>query len=57
MPRNPALHASIEELDAAESTLDIEALIQLGIDTMSVERYRYGMGRVEKVESFKSATA
>jgi thiamine biosynthesis protein ThiI len=57
MPRNPALHASIDELDQAEGTLDIEALIRQGIDTMTVERYRYAAGRVEKLESFKSATA
>ena len=57
LPRNPALHASVEELDQAESSLDIEALIRQGIETMAVERYRYGSGRVEKVESFKSATA
>jgi thiamine biosynthesis protein ThiI len=57
MPRNPALHASVEELDDAEKSLDIEALVHLGLDTVAIERYRYGMGRVEKVESFKSATA
>jgi thiamine biosynthesis protein ThiI len=57
LPRNPALHASVEELDRAESTLDIEALVRRGIDTLAIERYRYAGGRVEKVESFKSATA
>jgi hypothetical protein len=57
LPRNPALHASIEELDRAESPPDIEALIRQGIEGMAVERYRYAAGRVEKVESFKSATA
>ena len=57
LPRNPALHASVEELDQAESTLDIEALVRQGIDGMAIERYRYAGGRVEKVESFKSATA
>jgi thiamine biosynthesis protein ThiI len=57
MPRNPALHASVEELDQAESTLDIEALIGQGIDGKVIERYRYAGGQVEKVESFKSATA
>jgi thiamine biosynthesis protein ThiI len=57
MPRNPALHASVAKLDQAESTLDIEALIRQGIDAMAVERYRYAGGRVEQVESFKSATA
>ncbi len=33
MPRNPALHASIEELDEAEKALDIEALIRQAIDS------------------------
>src|SRR5260370_32560640 len=57
LPRNPALHASVAELDQAESALDIEALVRQGIDAMAIERYRYGFGRIEKVESFKSATA
>jgi len=56
LPRNPALHASIEELDNAESALDIEALVRRGFDSATVERYHYMHGRVEKVESFKSAT-
>jgi len=37
--------------------LDVEALVRQGIDNVAIERYRYGAGRVEKVESFKSATA
>jgi tRNA uracil 4-sulfurtransferase len=57
LPRNPALHASIEELDQAEATLDLDTLIRKGIDTALIERYRYAEGRVEKVESLKSATA
>jgi tRNA uracil 4-sulfurtransferase len=57
LPRNPALHASIEELDQAESKIDIEALIRQCINAMAIERYRYAAGHVEKVESFKSATA
>jgi thiamine biosynthesis protein ThiI len=57
LPRNPALHASANELDQAESTMDLEALIRQGIDTLAIERYGYAAGRVEKVESFKSATA
>ncbi len=57
LPRNPALHASIEELDKAESTLDLDSLILQGIDTALIERYRYAEGRVEKVESLKSTTA
>ena len=57
LPRNPALHSSPEELEQAESRMDIEALIRQSIDAMAIERYRYAAGRVEKVESFKSATA
>ena len=57
LPRNPALHSSPEELDQAESKMDIQALIRQSIDAKTLERYRYTAGRVEKVESFKSATA
>ena len=57
LPRNPALHASVAELDAAEGAMDIEALIKQGFESSVIERYRYAEGRVEKVESFKSATA
>jgi tRNA uracil 4-sulfurtransferase len=57
LPRNPALHASPEELEQAESKLDVEALIRQSIDAVAMERYRYVAGRIEKVESLKSATA
>jgi hypothetical protein len=32
-------------------------MASIRIDAMAIERYRYATGRVEKVESFKSATA
>jgi thiamine biosynthesis protein ThiI len=57
LPRSPALHASAQELDDAERTMELEQLIRQSIDSMTIERYRYAAGRVEKVESFKSATA
>jgi thiamine biosynthesis protein ThiI len=57
LPRNPALHSSPEELEQAESKMDVDALVTQSLDTAVVERYRYGGGCVEKVESFKSATA
>ncbi len=57
LPRNPALHSTPEELERAESAMNVEALVSQGIETMATERYRYSAGRVEKVESFKSATA
>ena len=57
LPRSPALHASAVELAQAESALNIEALVRKGLDSVAIERYRYAAGRVEQVESFKSATA
>ena len=56
LPRNPALHSSPKELDQAESKMGIEALVRQAIDSAAIERYRYAGGRIEKVESFKSAT-
>jgi thiamine biosynthesis protein ThiI len=57
LPRNPALHSSPEELARAESAMDVEALVRQGIETVTTERYLYSAGRIEKVESFRSATA
>ena len=57
LPRNPALHASVADLAKAESALNVEALIRQGVESLAIERYRYAAGRVEKVESLKSATA
>ena len=57
LPRSPALHASVEELDKAEGALDVEALVQRGIIGAALERYRYASGHVEIVQSLKSATA
>jgi thiamine biosynthesis protein ThiI len=56
LPRNPVLHSSVEELDEAESKMNIDSLVRQGIDSAVVERYRYTTGQVEKVKSFKSAT-
>jgi tRNA uracil 4-sulfurtransferase len=49
MPRTPALYASAEELDDAESKLDIRALIAQGVRETSVERFHYRGGKVEVV--------
>lgn len=57
LPRAPVLHGSAAELDEAERGLDLESLIRGAVEAQSVERYRYAYGRVEQVESFKSATA
>jgi tRNA uracil 4-sulfurtransferase len=57
MPKTPALHASAEDLDAAESQLDIPELVQRGVHAATVERYAWESGRVETVVSLKKATA
>jgi tRNA uracil 4-sulfurtransferase len=57
LPRTPVLHASAEELEQAESALDLETLTRQGIETATIERYRYAGGRVEQAEFFKPATA
>ena len=49
MPRTPALYASAEELDEAESKLDIRALVAQGVRETSVERFYYRGGNVEVV--------
>src|SRR5215469_8453750 len=47
MPRTPALYASPEELDEAESKLDVRALVAQGVCETTVERFYYRGGRVE----------
>jgi thiamine biosynthesis protein ThiI len=49
LPRVPALHATSAELDAAEATLDVRALVRRGVDGAQTERFRYAAGRVENV--------
>lgn len=51
LPRVPALHCSAEELDAAEATLDREALVRCGVESAQLERYRWSAGRVVRAES------
>ena len=49
MPRTPALYASVEELDEAESKLDIRGLIAQGVRETTVERFYYRGGKVEVI--------
>jgi len=49
MPRTPALYASAEELDEAESKLDIRGLIAQGVRETTVERFYYRGGKVEVI--------
>ena len=47
--KSPALFASPEVLDAAEAGLPIASLVDRGIRSMVVERYRYAQGKVERL--------
>jgi thiamine biosynthesis protein ThiI len=47
LPRAPALCAGPQELDEAESKLEIPALIAQGIRGTSIERFVYSCGQVE----------
>lgn len=50
MPKSPTLFASAAELDAAESSLDVEALTRAGVTSALRERYELRAGRVERIE-------
>jgi len=57
LPRSPALFATAEELDAAEASYDVEALIERGLTAMSRERFRFFEGRVESLGTTRKARA
>ncbi|HUK30624.1 MAG TPA: tRNA uracil 4-sulfurtransferase ThiI [Candidatus Acidoferrum sp.] len=57
LPRTPALHATADDLNKAESMLDILDMVRRGSESATKERFRFQAGRVELVESFKTATA
>jgi thiamine biosynthesis protein ThiI len=56
-PKSPALFATADALDAAESALDVPSLVDRALRTLSVERYRYAQGKSERVASKHTATA
>jgi thiamine biosynthesis protein ThiI len=57
MPKSPALFASPEELDAAESQLDMKEMVRRGVESAVLEKFQFVANRVEKIESFRSTTA
>jgi thiamine biosynthesis protein ThiI len=57
MPKSPALFASPEELDAAESQLDMKEMVRRGLESAVLEKFQFAANRVEKIESFRSTTA
>jgi thiamine biosynthesis protein ThiI len=46
-PKSPALFATPDALDAAESALDTATLVDRAIRTLTVLRYRYAQGKAE----------
>lgn len=51
LPRNPALFATAQELDAAEANLNLAALIEQGVRGATVQKFKYAGGQVEVTES------
>lgn len=49
LPRSPALRATPSELDHAETNLDIPALVQMGLQSQKLEKYRLTDGKIEMV--------
>jgi thiamine biosynthesis protein ThiI len=46
MPRNPRIFSSIEELDAAETKLEVDAMVEHALREMVRENYEYRRGEV-----------
>ena len=61
LPRVPALHATVEDLDAAEATMasasegaaTVEALTRQGVKSATVERFEYSGGQVSETKGGK----
>jgi len=47
-PKSPALFATTEQLDNAEAQYDARALVERGLQSTSLERFRYNQGTVER---------
>jgi len=55
--KSPALFATPEALDAAESALDVASLVDRAIQTLSVARYRYAQGKAIRLAATHTTTA
>jgi thiamine biosynthesis protein ThiI len=56
-PKSPALFATSEELDAAEAQCGVGHLVERGLETTTLERFRYRHGSVEKQTAKRSRAA
>jgi tRNA uracil 4-sulfurtransferase len=57
LPKSPALFASPEDLDQAESQLDMKEMVRRGVESAVLEKFHFTANRVEQVETFRSTTA
>lgn len=57
LPRNPALRATAEELDRAEIRLDVPGLVRLGLQSATLEKYRWTAGKVDLVRRATKSSA
>lgn len=57
LPKSPALFASPEDLDQAESQLDMNEMVRRGVESAVLEKFHFSANRVEQVETFRSTTA
>lgn len=57
LPKSPALFASPEDLDQAESQLDMKEMVRRGVESAVLEKFQFAANRVEKIEMFRSAAA
>ncbi len=51
LPRRPVIHARLEEVREAEARLDVARLVTMGMESVTVERFRYRAGQVETVSA------
>jgi tRNA uracil 4-sulfurtransferase len=49
--KSPALYATPEALDAEEEKLEVDALVERGLQSLALERFRYTNGRVERART------
>lgn len=57
LPKAPALFASPQQLDEAESRLDVRALIEQGVRGASLQKFKYSGGQIEITELQSRAAA
>lgn len=56
LPRVPALHARSEELEESEAKLDVAGLVERGVRSALIEKFRYAEGKVESKEPQREKT-